>query len=57
MQYIRQFAVDVVDDGNTLTEEEIQDVLEKAGIPVLGCCWKATWTEERYEKGKPISSD
>lgn len=57
MQYIRQFSVDVVDPDDTITEWTIIHALEKEGILALGCAWKATWTEDGYEKGKPISSD
>lgn len=58
MQYIRQFSVDVVDPDDTITEWTIIHALEKEGILALGCAWKATWTEDDYEKGKkPISSD
>ena len=58
MQYIRQFSVDVVDCDDILSEEMIAEILEKAGIPVLGCQWKATWTEDGYSKCEPpIDSD
>lgn len=55
--YIRQFSIDVIDCDDNFNEKMIQDAIEKAGIPVLGCAWKATWTEEGYRMGTPISSD
>ncbi len=57
MKYVRQFAVDIEDNYET-KEEEIVEALEAAGIVVLSCGWRATWTEEDYHKsGTPISSD
>lgn len=56
-EYVRQFSIDVIDDG-TVSENRIQKILETAGINVLGCEWKATWTKEGYHKSEPpISSD
>ena len=58
MKHIRQFAVDVIDSDYSITEEEIAKALEDVGFIVIGCAWKATWTEEGYEHGEPpISSD
>ena len=58
MDYVRQFAIDVFDCDDDLSEEKIMNALEKAGIPTLGCCWKATWTVDGYNKSEPpISSD
>ena len=56
MKFVRQFSVDILDDD--VDEDQIADALENAGIICLGSGWKATWTKEDYEKGKPpISSD
>ena len=57
MEYIRQFAIDVIGCDDVINEEKIKDIIETAGIPVLGCAWKATWTEEGYKKGTPLYSD
>lgn len=58
MKHIRQFAVDIIDSDYSITEEEIAEALEDAGFIVIGCAWKATWTEDGYEHGEPpISSD
>ena len=58
MEYVRQFAIDVFDCDDVISEEMIMKALEKSDIPTLGCCWKATWTVEGYSKSEPpISSD
>ena len=52
---VLQFAIDVLGEWK---EEEIAELLENAGVTVLGCAWKARWTEEGYDNGDaPISSD
>ena len=56
--YIRQFGVDILDDGYSVTENLIIEALEAYGLIVEGCMWKASWTEEGYHKGEPpIDSD
>ena len=52
---IKQFSVDI--DGD-VGGNQIEKMLNEAGINVKGIAWKATWTKDGYEKGEaPISSD
>ena len=54
---ILQFSMDI-EDTNEFDAYKLTSILESVGITVLGCQWKATWTNEGYEKGEaPISSD
>ena len=56
MKDIIQFAIDIED--NNITEEKIKEILECAGVEVLGASWKARWKEEDYWEGKlPYSCD
>ena len=55
--YVLQFSIDISDDGDT-DADKIVEILEQHGIAVLGCMWKASWTEEGYNKGEqPIYFD
>lgn len=49
---IRQFSIDVVDDG-IITSDEVKKILEDHGISVVGCMWKAQWTNDDYFNSKP----
>lgn len=51
-EYILQFSIDVKDDGD-MNAEQIAEILEQHGITVIGCAWKASWTEDDYNHGKP----
>lgn len=63
MKVVKQYAVDVLIDLDDpmeydIDEEEIARALEETGYKVLGSGWRATWTEDEYNKGgKPISCD
>lgn len=50
MQYSIDVEEDDADDVENL-ENRIRDVLEAAGIKVLGTSWKARWTGDGYEHG------
>ena len=52
MADILQYSADIVDNGN-LNEKEFIRALENAGFTVLGAEWKAAWTEDDYEHGRP----
>ena len=54
---IVQYSIDIQEyDG--MSEEDIANVLEDIGLVVYGVSWKARWTEEDYDNGKPpYSSD
>lgn len=58
MKLIIQYSVDImVDDDDYIDEEEIANVLEDNGYIVVGSAWKATWDEDGYKTGTPLSSD
>ena len=46
-----QISIDMEDTN--ISEDEIAEILEEAGIPVYGIAWKARWTSEDYDNGKP----
>ena len=48
---VLQFSIDV-DDGEYVTADEIQRVLEEAGFYVRGVSWKARWTLNAYDNGE-----
>ena len=50
MNEVLQFSIDV--EGK-YTESEIKEVLENAGIDIIGIAWKATWDSDDYHAGKP----
>lgn len=52
MADIVQYSADIMYDGK-IDEEEFAKILEDVGLTVLGTAWKASWTEEDYEQGKP----
>lgn len=55
-KYVFQFSVDILKNDKNIDVEDIIDILESAGYIVLGGSWKATWTEDGYNKGaSPIS--
>ena len=47
-----QYSADIIYDGK-INEEEFAKILEDAGLTVLGTAWKAAWTEEDYDNGRP----
>lgn len=53
MKDIVQYSVDVIDVVDGISAEKIVTALEDAGIPVKEITWKASWTEEDYDEGKP----
>jgi hypothetical protein len=56
MADIRQFSIDI--ESNTLTEDELEEIIENAGLTVWGISWKATWDNKDYHEGKtPRSYD
>lgn len=62
MKLIMQYSVDIlIDDEDPMDcdidEEEIARALEETGYVVVGSAWKATWDEDGYKTGTPLSSD
>ena len=56
-EYITQFSFDIAEDGDTHSDD-LREVLETAGYVVVGASWKATWSPEDYENGRPpLASD
>lgn len=54
---VMQYSIDVEDTDEDM-ETKIKEALEKAGVNVLGICWKARWTGDGYEHGaSPIDWD
>ena len=54
---ILQFAIDV-EESNETTEAAIRELLELAGIDVVGISWRARWKSyEDYENGVCYSWD
>ena len=54
MNDILQFSVDITEPyPDECLEERIPEILEEAGYIVLGCAWKARWTNKGYHNGEP----
>jgi len=49
---IIQYSIDIKEYSG-ISEKDIKKVLEDVGLVVCGISWKASWTEEDYDNGKP----